>query len=141
MIRPTSPNRAVERTAGSHSLAAAAHRDRLGDRPPADKKEDRHAATQHARQLGAAVPAWSVNFGGSPSLAVAYCGVQSHTGDITDSEAAFALLRSGRDAPDHVERGRFKDVLISYGSPTARWIMDSSVRGSHFSVTIFLVTI
>ena len=56
------------------------------------------------------VPAWSANFGGSPSLAVAYCGVQSHTGDIADAEAAFALVRSGSDSPDHVERGRFKDV-------------------------------
>ena len=45
------------------------------------------------------VPAWSVNFGGGQSLAVAYFGVQSHTNDIADSEAAFALARSGPDAP------------------------------------------
>lgn len=56
------------------------------------------------------VPAWSANFGGSPSLAIAYYGLQSHTGDIADTEAVFALVRSGPDCPDHVERGRFKDV-------------------------------
>jgi hypothetical protein len=56
------------------------------------------------------VAAWSANFGGSASLAIAYCGVQFHTGDIADSETAFTLVRSGPDAPDHVERGRFEDV-------------------------------
>lgn len=56
------------------------------------------------------VPAWSANFGGSPSLAIAYYGLQSHTCDIADTEAVFALVRSGPDCPDHVERGRFKDV-------------------------------
>jgi aldoxime dehydratase len=56
------------------------------------------------------VPAWSANFGPSPSLSIAYYGVQSHTGGTADSEAAFALVRSGPDAPDHAERGRFTDL-------------------------------
>lgn len=41
------------------------------------------------------VPAWSVNFGGAQSLAVAYVGVQSHTNDSADSEAAFATMQAG----------------------------------------------
>ena len=45
------------------------------------------------------VAAWSANFGGSASFAIAYCGVQFHTGDIADSEAAFALVRDGPMPP------------------------------------------
>ena len=30
------------------------------------------------------VAAWSANFGGSVSFAIAYCGVQFHTGDVAD---------------------------------------------------------
>ena len=56
------------------------------------------------------VPAWSADLGSGSSFAIAYCGVQHHTGDTRDSEATFALLRRGPDAPDHIERGRFNDL-------------------------------
>src|SRR5438874_731017 len=55
------------------------------------------------------VPAWSADLGDRSSLAIAYYGVQHHTGDSRDSEASFALLRHGPDAPDYIERGRFND--------------------------------
>ena len=56
------------------------------------------------------VPAWSADLGDRSSLAIAYYGVQHHTGDSRDSEASFALLRHGPDAPDYIERGRFNDL-------------------------------
>lgn len=56
------------------------------------------------------VPAWSADLGDSSAIAIAYYGVQHHTGDTRDSEAAFALLRHGPDAPEHIERGRFNDL-------------------------------
>jgi aldoxime dehydratase len=56
------------------------------------------------------VPAWSADFGGISSVSIAYYGVQRHDGEATGSEAVLALLRSGPDAPDHIERGRFNDL-------------------------------
>jgi hypothetical protein len=69
------------------------------------------------------VPAWSVNFGGCPSLAVAYYGVQSHNSDIADSDAAFALVRSGRlERPTASLRAAHPDELdlLLAGGPASR---------------------
>jgi hypothetical protein len=92
------------------------------------------------------VPAWSADFDGTSSLAIAYCGVQSRSGDVADSEAAFALVRGGPDAPNHVERGRFTDaagivnqIFVCYWrdadayarfaeqSAFARWLADDAL--------------
>ena len=81
--------------------------------------------------------------------------MQFHTGDIADSEAAFALVRSGPDAPDHVERGRFEDVagltnqiLVCYWrdsdaysrfavqSAFARWLADDNLLTGDVGVWI-----
>jgi hypothetical protein len=82
----------------------------LGGSAPADKKEKPMPRHNMPDNWEPPVPAWSANFDGTQSLAIAYCGVQSHTGEIADTEAALALVQSGPDAPDHVERGRFKDA-------------------------------
>ena len=88
-------------------------------------------------------------------FAIAYCGVQSHTGDTTNSENVLALVRSGPDAPDHVERGRFNDdagllnhVFVCYWrdpgayarfarkSAFARWLADDDLLTSNVGVWV-----
>jgi hypothetical protein len=99
------------------------------------------------------VPAWAANLSGTSSIAIAYCGVQSHTGDSADSEAVYALVRSGPDAPDHVERGRFNDlaglgnqIFVCYWrdstayarfaeqSAFARWLADDALLSGDVGV-------
>ncbi len=101
------------------------------------------------------VPAWSADLGDRSSLAIAYYGVQHHTGDSRDSEASFALLRHGPDAPDYIERGRFNDlagfvneVFVCYWRNTdgharfanqsafARWFADDALLSGDVGVWV-----
>ncbi len=101
------------------------------------------------------VPAWSADLGDSSALAIAYYGVQHHTSDTRDFETAFALLRHGPDAPEHIERGRFDDlaglvneVFVCYWrvpgtyvrfaeqSAFARWLADDARLSSDVGVWV-----
>jgi aldoxime dehydratase len=101
------------------------------------------------------VPAWSADLGDSSALAIAYYGMQHHTSDTRDSETAFALLRHGPDAPEHIERGRFHDlaglvneVFVCYWrvpgtyvrfaeqSALARWLADDARLSSDVGVWV-----
>src|SRR6266540_5194791 len=120
-----------------------------------DKNEDHMPRHHMPDSWKPPVPAWSANFGDSPLFAIAYCGVQSHTGDTTNAENVFALVRSGPDAPDHVERGRFTDdaglvnqIFVCYWrdpraharfareSAFARWLADDDLLTSNVGVWV-----
>src|SRR3990172_7990119 len=101
------------------------------------------------------VPAWCAHLGDSASLVIAYIGVQSLNGDAGNPEAALRFIRSGADAPDHVECGRFNDlaglvnhVFVCYwrdplaysrfaeGSAFAQWLAGGGLLTSDVGVWV-----
>lgn len=100
-------------------------------------------------------PAWCAHLGDIKSIVIAYIGLQIHTDDVGEPEAALRLIKRGADSPDNVERGQFDDltglvnhVFVCYWrdpqvyvrfaeeSAFSEWLADDSLLNSGVGVWI-----